>query len=96
MLIYWVTQIRRIVKTDDDAVYTAAGNRVPFTAITGVGKKQWETKGIARVRYEIEGRKGEFVVDDYKFDTAPSRTILKEIEEKLLARTGGGDAVKPA
>ena len=96
VLIYWATQIRRVVRTDDEAVHTAAGNRVPFTAITGVGKKQWETKGIARVRYEIDGRKGEFVVDDYKFDTEPSRVILKEIEEKLLARTGSGDAAKPA
>ena len=96
VLVYWATQIRRVVKTDDEAVHTAAGTRVPFTAITGIGKKQWETKGIARVRYELDGRKGEFVVDDYKFETDPSRIILKEIEEKLLARTGGSDAPKPA
>ena len=96
ILVYWATQIRRVVKTDDEAVHTPAGTRVPFTAITGVGKKQWESKGIARVRYELDGRKGEFVVDDYKFETDPSRIILKEIEEKLLARTGGGDAAKTA
>ena len=96
VLIYWATQIRRTVRTDEEAVYTAAGNRVPFTAITGIGKKQWESKGIARVRYELDGRKGEFVVDDYKFDTDASRTILKEIEEKLLAKAGNGDAAKPA
>ena len=89
VLVYWATQIKRVVRTDEDAVYTAAGNRVPFSAITGVGKKQWESKGIARVRYELDGRRGEFVVDDYKFDTEPSRTILKEIEEKLIARPGG-------
>ena len=69
---------------------------MPFSAITGVGKKQWDSKGIARVRYEIDGRRGQFVVDDYKFETEPSRTILKEIEEKLLAKTGNGDAAKPA
>ena len=96
VLAYWATQIRRVVKTDEEAVHTPAGTRVPFSAITGIGKKQWETKGIARVRYELDGRKGEFVVDDYKFETDPSRTILKEIEEKLLARNGGGDAAKPA
>ena len=93
---YWATQIRRVVKMDDEAVYTAAGTRVPFGAITGVGKKQWETKGIARVRYELDGRKGQFVVDDYKFDTDPSREILKAIEDRLLARAGGSDASKPA
>lgn len=96
VLIYWATQIRCVVRSDEEAVYSAAGTRVPFSAITGVGKKQWESKGIARVRYEIDGRRGQFVVDDYKFDTEASRTILKEIEEKLLARTANGDAAKPA
>ncbi len=96
VLIYWATQIKRTVRTDEEFVYTAAGTRVPFSAIVGVGKKQWDTKGIARVRYEMDGRRGQFVVDDYKFDTEPSRTILSEIEEKLMARTGGSDAANPA
>ena len=96
VLIYWFTQIRRTVRTDGEAVFTAAGTRVPFSAITSIGLKQWDSKGIARVRYEIEGRRGEFVVDDYKFDTEPSRTILSEIKAKLLAKTGDAEAVKPA
>ena len=96
VLVYWATQIKRTVRTDEEAVYTAAGTRVPFSAIIGVGKKQWESKGIARIRYELDGRQGQFVVDDYKFDTDPSRTILKEIEEKLVAKTGGGEATQPA
>ena len=87
ILAYWATQIRRVLRTDEEAVYTAAGTRVPFEAITGIGKKKWESKGIAKVRYEIGGRKGEFVVDDYKFDTEAARQILKEIEERLLARS---------
>ena len=96
VLIYWLTQVKRVVRTDEEAVHTAAGTRVPFSAITEVGKKQWESKGIARIRYELNGRRGQFVVDDYKFDTEPSRTILKEIEEKLVRKSGGGDAAKPA
>lgn len=96
VLVYWATQIKRTVRTDEEAVYTAAGTRVPFSAITGVGKKKWESKGIAYIRYELDGRRGQFVVDDYKFDTDPSRTILKEIEAKLLSRTGGADAPKSA
>ena len=91
VLLYWATQIKRTVRSDEEAVYTAAGTRVPFSAITGVGKKQWESKGIARIRYELDGRRGEFVVDDYKFDTDPSRTILKEIEEKVVAKSGAGE-----
>ena len=85
-LAYWATQKGRTVKTDADAVHTPSGRRVPFTAITGVGKKKWDAKGLATVRYEIEGRKGEFVLDDYKFDRDPTHAILAEIEQHLTPR----------
>jgi hypothetical protein len=84
-LAYWFGQKGRILRTDDEAVYTPAGTRVPFTAITGIGKKKWEAKGLATVRYEIEGRKGEFILDDYKFDRDPTHAILEEIEKHLTA-----------
>ena len=85
-LAYWATQKGRIVKTDAEAVQTPSGRRVPFSAITGVGKKKWDAKGLATVRYEIEGRKGEFQLDDYKFDRDPTHAILAEIEQHLTPR----------
>lgn len=85
-LLYWLSQIRRSLRIDDDVVTTPSGVRVPFSAISGVGKKLWEAKGIAKVRYTLEGKQGEFVVDDYKFDTKPARQILEEIEKRVLAR----------
>ena len=85
-LTYWAVQKGRIVKTDADAVHTPAGTRVPFSAITGVGKKKWEAKGLATVRFEIEGRKGEFELDDYKYDRDATVEILAEIEQHLTAR----------
>jgi len=90
---YWATQRRRVLRMDEEAVYTTSGTRVPFDDITGVNKKKWETKGIARVRYTQEGRNREFVVDDYKFETAPTRQILEEIEKRLAApKTAGTDS----
>lgn len=86
-LIFWMVQKKRSVKTDEEAVYAPAGTRVPFTAITGLGLKKWESKGLARVRYELDGKRGEFVLDDYKYDRDPTHEILKEIETHLLART---------
>jgi len=85
-LVYWFTQKSRILRTDDEAVYSPAGTRVPFQAITGLGKKKWEAKGLATVLYEIDGRTGRFVLDDYKFDYEATHQILTEIEEKLTAR----------
>lgn len=96
VLIYWATQKGRVVRSDESAVHTPAGTRVPFGSITGLGKKRWETKGIAVVRYELEGRKGQFILDDYKFETEPTRTILEEIETTLQARSGTPSATRPA
>jgi hypothetical protein len=95
VLIYWATQKNRVVRSDESAVHTPAGTCVPFRAITGLGKKRWETKGIAVVRYEIDGRKGQFILDDYKFETQPTRTILEEIETTLLARGGTSSTTPP-
>jgi len=86
VFVYWLGQKNRILRNDEEAVHTPAGVRVPYGAITGIGKKRWESKGIAVVRYEIEGRKGQFIVDDYKYETEPTRKILEEIEEKVRAR----------
>jgi hypothetical protein len=85
-LAYWLMQKGRVLRSDAEAVYSPAGTRVPFGAITGLGKKKWEAKGLATVRYEIGGRKGEFVLDDYKFDRDPTHQILAEIEERLGTR----------
>ena len=82
-LAYWAMQKGRTVKTDAEAVHTPSGRRVPFSAITGIGKKKWDAKGLATVRYEIEGRKGEFELDDYKYDRDPTHAILAEIEQHL-------------
>ena len=84
---YWLGQKGRVVKTDAEAVYTPSGKRVPFSAVTGIGKKKWDARGLATVRYEIDGRKGEFILDDYKFDRDPTHAILAEIEERLTPRS---------
>jgi len=84
---YWFSQKDRKLRSDAEAAYAPNGKRVPFSAITGLGKKKWEAKGLANVRYEIDGRKGQFVLDDYKYDRDPTHQILAEIEEQLLARS---------
>ena len=86
-LLYWFTQKKRVIRTDEKAVYTPTGKRVPFEAITGVNRKQWESKGLATVRYSVDGRTGKFVLDDYKYSCEPTHHIMKEIEEELTARS---------
>lgn len=85
LLVYWLQQKGRCVRTDEQAVYAPDGKRIPFDTITGLGKKKWEKKGFATVRYEMDGKKGEFLLDDYKFDYKATHQILEEIENQLLA-----------
>jgi hypothetical protein len=91
-LFYLLAQKGRVLRVDDAAVTTPAGKRVPFTAITGLGLKNWDAKGLATVRYEIDGRKGSFVIDDYKFDTLPTRAIFDEIKARVIAMQSGNAA----
>ena len=70
-----------VAATEAEAAYVPS--ELPLT-ITGLGKKDWDSKGIARVRYSLDGRQGQFIVDDYKFETDPSRQILDEIEQLLV------------
>lgn len=90
LLIYWATQRKLRLRMDEDAVYSPSGTRVPFDSVTGIGLKNWDSKGVARVRYALDGRKGEFIVDDYKFETEPTRAILQHIEQRLLSRKETG------
>ncbi len=85
-LLYWFGQKGRVLRSDTEAVYAPGGLRIPFGAITGLGKKKWDDKGLAKVRYEIEGKKGEFTLDDYKYDRDPTHQILAEIEAHLSTR----------
>ena len=87
VLIYLATQFRRTVKADPEAVYSPAGVRIPYSDITGVGKKKWADKGLATIRYEIDGKKGEFILDDYKFERQPITAILAEIESHFSQPT---------
>jgi hypothetical protein len=86
LYVYWLTQRKRQLKIEDGAVYTPSGARVPFASIRGLGKKRWDSKGIAIVRYEDNGRLLQFVVDDYKYETEPTRQILDTIEQQLTAK----------
>lgn len=92
-LVYWAQQVRRRLKMDDESVTSPAGTRVPFSSVTGLGLKRWESKGFATVRYELNGRKGEFLVDDYKFETEPAHKIVDEIKRRLEERAAGSASV---
>ena len=79
---YWAIQRNRILKMDEEAVITPTGIRVPFEAITRIDAKRWEAKGLATFYYQIDGRRGKFILDDYKFQYTPTHRIFDEIQRQ--------------
>ena len=74
----------RRLRSDDEAVYSERGKRVPFSAFTGVNRNKWDSKGIAIAYYENGGKQRDLVIDDYKF--AGAEEILKQIEAHLASK----------
>ena len=79
---YFLTR-GRWIEMDDDGFRTSWGQKLLFEEIFSLGKKKWESKGIAIVRYKQNGeRKRRLVLDDWKFDTDETRAMVREIEAK--------------
>lgn len=84
---------KRTVRADEEAAYGEKNQRVPFSSVTAVDKKKWDSKGIAIAHYRSQDGAGKLVIDDYKYQGAEA--ILKRIEEHLENRgpaAGAGES----
>lgn len=86
---YWWRQVGRKIELVEGAVIAPDGTRIPFDAIVGLGLKRWEDKGLAKVRYQLDTRTREFVIDDYKYEMEPCKAIVAEIRRQLESRPVG-------
>ena len=86
-LVFWLRQKGRIIRSDDEAVTTPSGQRVPYSTITEVDQAKWKSKGLAYVRYSVEGKQGSFTLDDAKYDPKALDTILADILAKVSPQT---------
>ncbi len=67
------------------------GQHVPLEQVVSLEKRQWRSKGIAKLRYNEGGRIRTFVIDDFKFKREPTDEILAEIEHRIgLDKITGG------
>jgi hypothetical protein len=79
----FIRSLSRSVTMDDEGLKTNAGKRASWQAIKDVDRTRWKTKGIAVVHYEGPDGKGSITLDDWKFEEAPTRSIMKAIDERL-------------
>lgn len=73
----------RWVEADDAGLRTSDGRQLEFGHILVLGKRKWKSKGIARIFYEKDGRRGKLVLDDWKYEAHPTRDILFAVESHL-------------
>ncbi len=83
-LIILVRLLRALPKTlaaDDTTLYATNGRQIPFAAIRDIDKRKWDRKAIAVVHYELDGKRGKAVIDDWIFKDAG--LVLERIETTL-------------
>lgn len=73
----------RWIEFSKNTLTSSWGQTVNMDQVTGLEKRQWRNKGIAKLRYNDNGRTKTFVIDDFKFKREPTDKILAEIEKHI-------------
>jgi hypothetical protein len=79
------------IESNETGVTSSWGKGFNYSDVVELNKKQWKKKGIAKVYFEENGRRGRFVIDDYKFKREPTDEILQALENHIdHAKITGG------
>ncbi|MCS7466853.1 hypothetical protein NZK35_09375 [Stieleria sp. ICT_E10.1] len=79
------------VEGDETLIRNSKGQEVPIDAITKIDKRKWDAKGIAKIHYEVDGKKMKFVMDDFKYEREPMGQLMKFAEAQLTEEQVTGD-----
>lgn len=84
-LIFGMATLRslgRYVSCDQDGLSTNKYSNIPFDAITKLDKSRWQKKGIVIIQFQMDGKSGHIMLDDWKMNTDNTEQILRTIELK--------------
>jgi hypothetical protein len=73
----------RWIEASATGITSSWGQGLNYDQVLELNKRQWRSKGIAKVTYHDGSRKQRFVIDDYKFDRYPTDAILYELEQHI-------------
>lgn len=71
----------RWMELEGETLRTRGGLSFSAKSITEIDKRQWADKGIARLKYDDNGRTRRFVVDNYKYLRDETDAILYHLEQ---------------
>jgi len=73
----------RWIEADDKGMRSSEKRELKYDQITALNKKQWQNKGIAKVFYEVDGRKKKIVLDDCNYQRDTTNAILRHVEAAI-------------
>jgi len=73
----------RWIEADEHSMRSSEKRELQFNQVTELNKKQWKKKGIARVVYEVDGRKNKIILDDCNYDRDTTQAILRHVEASI-------------
>lgn len=79
------------VEGDETLIRNSKGQEVPIDTITKIDKRRWDAKGIAKIHYEVDGKKKKFVMDDFKYDRETMGQLMTFAESNLSEEDVVGD-----
>jgi len=85
-LVFWLRARKSVIRTEEQAVFTPSGKRVPYESITEIDRRKWKSKGLATVFYTLDGAKGRFVLDDAKYEPTALDTILEDLQQRTAGK----------
>jgi hypothetical protein len=85
----------RWIELNETGLRASWGRQFEFGQITVLDKRKWGSKGIARIRYQEDGRNRQLVLDDCKYEADPTLAILREVESRLNANQIVGGLPEP-
>lgn len=80
---------RRSMEVDEQGFYPPGGDLIPFEAMKTIDKRKWETKGLATITYERDGKEQKAKVDGMVYgqfkeeDGAPAEALFQKILENF-------------
>ena len=74
------------IEGDKKLIRNSRGQEVQIDSITKIDKTKWDAKGIAKIHYEVDGKKKKFVMDDFKYDRKPMGELMRGDVQVVLDR----------
>ena len=73
----------RWIEADENGLRSSENREVKYDQITALNKKKWDNKGIAKVLYEVDGKKSKIILDDCNYVRDTTNAILRRVETAI-------------